>query len=89
MRLFYSEQFHDIKRKTEVKARSAKRNCQRAKEKAKNEDLYELLIVLEHSEEASWPSRVVDGTLESLAIRSSFFIRKKRALLSKPHKTTD
>lgn len=66
-----------IERKTGVKAGTAQRIWQRAKEKAESEDLYELLAVLEHSEGAGRPSRVVDGTLESAGIKSILYEERK------------
>lgn len=76
MRVFYQEKYEKIKRKIEIKTNTARNISVEIKNQTKNENFYELIIILEVSKTDRYNSifKVVNDILESVAIRDLLII---------------
>lgn len=78
MRVFYNESFDEIERKIGVKSSTAQAIWQRAHETADSEDFHDILACIEPKEMPGRPTKVIDGTLESAAIRTLLYEEKDK-----------
>ena len=74
LRLFSHDSFQEIERKTGVKASTAQHIWQQAKERAGNEHLLDLLACLERKKQLHRRTKAVNGSEESVAIRTRWYV---------------